>query len=58
MSVALHIYLYLYPYIYIISRPIAEYANLHTKAFVDQQLYPLPAANGAKNATFCNAIYI
>ena len=53
MSVALHIYIYL-----TISRPIAEYTNLHTKAFVDQQLYPLPAANGAKNATFCDAIYI
>ena len=56
MSVALHAYIYMY--VSYISRPIAEYANLHTKAFVDQQLYPLPATNGAKNATFCDAIYI
>jgi endoglucanase len=31
----------------LISRPIAEYANLHTKAFVDQQLVPLLAVNGS-----------
>ena len=30
----------------LVSRPIAEYANLHTKAFVDRQLVPLPAVNG------------
>ena len=29
-----------------VSRPIAEYAKLHTTAFVDQQLIPLLAANG------------
>lgn len=31
----------------LISRPIAEYANLHTEAFVDRRLYPLPAVNGS-----------
>ena len=31
----------------LVSRPIAEYANLHTQAFVDKQLVPLPAVNGS-----------
>lgn len=30
-----------------ISRPIAEYTNLHTKAFVNKQLVPLLAVNGS-----------
>ena len=31
----------------LISRPIAEYANLHTEAFVDRQLVQLPPVNGS-----------
>lgn len=31
----------------LISRPIAEYTNLHTEAFVDKQLVVLPAVNGS-----------
>ena len=31
----------------LVSRPIAEYSNLHTQAFVDKQLVPLPAVNGS-----------
>lgn len=31
----------------LVSRPIAEYANLHTTAFVDNQLVSLPPVNGS-----------